>query len=124
MLLLISLCKIDKSRSSTHFRGALPSLSLCGETPRKPPGTGTANSGPMLASASLHAVPRVTIALQRTVPQNALKHPLRRSREIRRKITPRTPPSPSSYEKKRERSAAYRFSLAAARRHPFRNGKA
>lgn len=58
MLLLISLCKIDKSRSSTHFRGALPSLSLCGETPRKPPGT--ANSGPMLASASLHAVPRVT----------------------------------------------------------------
>ena len=123
MLSLISLCKIDKRRSNTHFRGALPPLSLCGETPRKPPGT--ANSGPVLASAGLCSAPRATIAPRRTAPQNALKRPLRRSHEIRGKIAQRIPPlSPPSYVKKRERSAAYRFSLTAGRRHPFRNGKA
>lgn len=118
MLLPVSLCKIDKGISSTHFR--TPSLSLCGETPDKP--SGTALRGHALASAGFCSAPRVTIALQRTTPQNALKRLLWRSHEIGRKITPRIPPFAAFRRKKRERSAAYRFSLAAGRRHPFRNG--
>lgn len=82
MLLPVSLYKIDKGLSSTHFR--LPSSLLYVETPHKP--SGTALRGPALASAGFHAVPRVTIAPQRTTPQNALKRPLRRSHEVREKL--------------------------------------
>lgn len=48
--------------------------------------TGDATTAHTLAPVRAHAVPRVTIALKRTAPQNALKCPLRRPHEIKGKL--------------------------------------